>query len=481
MIIEVLIVQTEGEGGYFNWVEGGSAPTQGEWRKAALGMARRANDQRAFRADIFLCLKADYLVHKFDYDVCNILSEAARNFGWGAKLYIAVDETLDIKPEQLDNIPFLITWLKGINNGQHRATDIVLANFNRVARLRPPYHFQDLQRARDESMGRYDMLPGMIIPDQWYCWAASKEYQPWLADVSPEGAENLIIVIKDSRGRGSSSRAVKRAVSYARERVEALPKGRFVLGCLGREEPSEDVVRLGWKHKIPILRFRGFLELRYFLMRLNRLCQGQAALAQTVEAVPVERQVFRVGSRHRPRLLITSSFNPDTHEINCLDAVRDVGAISRAAPAQAEYYVQPYFRAADFPDLLKRMPELTAWLHLGHGDEAGLKDVTGSSIKLDEWFARLRHFGASLPLIFLSVCESVGVARKFAEAGVGVAIGFEREVLPDMCREMAVPIVSAALSSGGSRRAVLEAYNGVVKDSAGGAAIFRPKAFYSVI
>jgi hypothetical protein len=322
------------------------------------------------------------------------------------------------------------------------------------------------------------MLPGLIIPDQWHCWAASEEYQPWLEDVSANGARNLIIVIKDGR-------AVKRAVRYAREKLEQQPSGRFVLGCLGRGDRngnlSRSVVELGRRYKIPILRFRGLLELRYFLMRLNYLCQGQAeALAQTVEAIPVERQVFSFGSSHRPRLLITSAFHPMEYEINCLDAVKDVGIISRAAPAQADCYVHPYFRAADLPDILKRMPDLTAWLHLGHGDGTGLKDIAGSPIKLDEWFARLQHADTRLPLVFLSACESALVARKFVEAGVGVAVGFEKEVLPEMCRTLAVPVVCAALNSGGNRRAILQAYNEVFKRTSEGAAIFKPKAFYSI-
>jgi len=194
----------------------------------------------------------------------------------------------------------------------------------------------------------------------------------------------------------------------------------------------------------------------------------------------VERPVFRFGSRRRPHLLITSAFHPDNHEPNCLDAVKDVGIIARAAPADAECYVHPYFRAADLPDLLKRMPELTAWLHLGHGDEAGLKDIAGELIKLDEWLARLQHADMRLPLVFLSVCESAPVARKFVEAGVGVAVGFEKEVLPEMCRTLAVPVISAALNSAGNRRAILEAYNEVFKRDPAGATLFKPKAFYSV-
>jgi hypothetical protein len=473
MSIEVLIVQIDGEEGVRRWVESGPFPKPTEWAAAALDLAQRAKDQRDFRAEIFLCLKADYLFDQFKYDACRALSEAARHYGWGAKVYVAVDETIDLKPEQFDNIPHLVTWLSELHDGANRATDIVLANFDRMSGLQP-YHIRDLRRARDESASRYDMLPDLIIPDQWHCWAASNEYQPWLDDLSAIDARNLFIVIKD----GSN---VRKAVRQAKQKIEGQRGGQFVLACLGRGELSRTMVEFGRTQRIPILNFRGLLELRYFLLRLNRLCQGQAeALAQTIEAVIVERKVF-LGSTNRPRLLITSAFHPGQYQTNCLDAVRDVGIILRDAPGHAECYVQPYFRAADLTDLLKRTPELTAWLHLGHGGESGLRDIDGNPIKLEEWFARLQHAEARLPLIFLSVCQSASVARKFAKAGVGVAIGFENEVLPEICRRLAVSVISAALNNSGNRRAILQAYNEVFQRAPEVATIFKAKAFYSVL
>lgn len=481
MAIDVLVVQTESEGGFCHWVEGGPAPQLAEWERAALWLARRASEQRDFRADIFLCLRGDYLVDKFEHEFCRALTEVARRYGWGTKLYIAVDETIDLKPEQLDIIPSLSMWLKELTQSGYRATDLVLANFHRMTELEQ-YHVTDLRWARDESASRYDMLPGLITPDQWSPWAASREYQPWLEDISEKGARNLMIVIKGSGAMGRESRPLKRAISCAKEKIEELPNGRFVLCWLGRGIVPEDVVKLSRRYKIPILRFRGLLELQYFLVRLNLLCRGQAAaLTQTVEAVTVEKQVFRFWHRRRPRLLITSAFHPDESETNCLDAAKEVGEIMRAAPANAECYIHPYFRAVDLPDLLKRMPELTAWLHLGHGDASGMKDVGGGLIDLGEWLARLQHSDMPLPLVFLSVCESAAVARKFAAAGVGVAVGFEKKVLPEICSALAVPTIFAALNSGGSRRAILQAYDAALKDTQWGTSIFKPKAFYSVL
>jgi hypothetical protein len=476
MSIEVLIAQTGGEEGVRTWGESPPAPKLAEWHKATLWLARRARDLRDFRAEVFLCLKAGHLVHDFDYEFCRELCNAARRYCWNAKLYVAVDEAIDFNREQLDNIPHLVTWLGGLHKGRGRPTDVLLANFDRMAALQT-YHLTDLRRARDVSALRYEMMPGLIVPDQWHCWAASKEYQPWLADVSANDAQNLMIVIKDSP-------SVRTAVNQARAKVMGHPGGRFVIGCLAKGKVSRGVAGLAQELNLPVMRFRGLLELRYFLWRLNRLCQWQGrseALSHSVEAVRVGKPVFYSADGRRPRLLITCAFDPDRHERNCLDAVADVGAIARAAPSHAECYIHPYFRAADLPGLFRQMPELTAWLHLGHGDGMGLRDIAGDLIKLDDWFASLRHTTARLPLLVLSVCESARVARQFAEAGVGVAIGFENEVLPEMCRALAEAVVPSALNHGGSREAILRAYNEAFRNNREVAAISKPRAFYSVL
>jgi hypothetical protein len=476
MSIEVLIAQTGGEESVRTWGENSPIPSLAEWQRAALWLARRARDQRDFHAEVFLCLKAGHLVYDFEYEFCRELCNAARRYCWNAKLYVTVDERIDFNREQLENVPHLVTWLGGLHEGRGRPTDVLLANFDRMAPLQS-YHLTDLRRARDMSILRYEMMPGLIIPDQWHCWAASKEYQPWLADVSANDARNLIIVIKDSR-------SVRTAVNQARAKVEAHPGGRFVIGCLGKGEVSRGVAGLARELNLPVMRFRGLLELRYFLWRLNRLCQGQGrseALSKSVEAVPVGSPVFHSADGRRARLLITCAFDPDRHDRNCLDAVADVGAVARAAPPHAECYVHPYFRAADLPGLFRRMPELTAWLHLGHGDGSGLRDITGDLIKLDDWFTSLRHATARLPLLVLSVCKSARVARRFAAAGVGVAIGFENQVLPDMCRALAETVVPTALNQGGNREAILRAYNEAFRNNREGAAISKPRAFYSVL
>lgn len=473
MSIEVLIAQTEAENGVHQWIESASNPLNRKWEQTTLALARQAIEQRDFHAEVFLCLKADYLVSQFDYESCRELCMTARKYCWGARVYVAADDRVDLQPVSAKNRVLLATFLRQLHDGEQRATDVLLSNFDRMDQLQS-YHLKDLRRARDDSATRYDMLPGLIIPSRWHCWAASSEYKDWLEDISEDDARNIIIVIKDNQSVG-------KAIRRAKEKITDHT-GRFVLGCLTRGELSQTIVKFSSQYRIPVLSFRGLLELRYYLLRLNQLCESRAqALPDTMEAVNVLRQVFFVEDKYRPRLLVTSAFHPSDNEANCVDAARDVGILSRCVPPYTECCIQPYFRAHDLTNLLKRMAELTAWLHLGHGDESGLKDIDGNPIKLENWFARLQHSGTRLPLMFLSVCRSAQVARRFAEAGVGVAIGFEENVLPEVCRMLASPVVSAALSNGGSRRAILQAYNEVFNSAPDTAKLFKPKAFYSVL
>src|ERR1044072_2146689 len=136
MAIDVIIAQ--GEEVIRRWVENPPTVKYYEWQEASRSLARRAKEQRDFRSDVFLCLKGDnYLGYDFDYEFCRALAEAAGRYCWGAKLYVAVDDGLDLNKDQLDNIPHLVTWLDELHEGRRRPTDILLARFASM----PPLYF----------------------------------------------------------------------------------------------------------------------------------------------------------------------------------------------------------------------------------------------------------------------------------------------------------------------------------------------------
>jgi hypothetical protein len=83
-------------------------------------------------------------------------------------------------------------------------------------------------------------------------------------------------------------------------------------------------------------------------------------------------------------------------------------------------------------------------------------------------------------LAFFSACQSTPIARRFAAAGAGVAIGFEHDVPPDATRLLAPAVIREALESGGERAKILNAfYMGCSQLAAGGFVSTGPTAYYS--
>lgn len=72
------------------------------------------------------------------------------------------------------------------------------------------------------------------------------------------------------------------------------------------------------------------------------------------------------------------------------------------------------------------------------------------------------------------------MARRFAQAGVGVAIGFEQPVPGDACRLLTAKIINVALRSGGERKAILQAFHaGCAELEINGYSDLAPVAFCS--
>jgi hypothetical protein len=106
---------------------------------------------------------------------------------------------------------------------------------------------------------------------------------------------------------------------------------------------------------------------------------------------------------------------------------------------------------------------LTAWLHVGHGKRThGLQEVTGEFQTAKRWlqcFAAHRSRGGSLALAIFSACETIEVAKEFANAGVGVTIGFDKKVPSVACRRLTAEVISAALRANGDRETIIRAFH----------------------
>jgi hypothetical protein len=105
-----------------------------------------------------------------------------------------------------------------------------------------------------------------------------------------------------------------------------------------------------------------------------------------------------------------------------------------------------------------------AWLHLGHGSEAGLREEQiARDAAPQRWVDCFEDYGAQLRLVIFSACESAELARLFVRSGVSrVAVGFGRKVLTQATPELSEKVVPAALRGAGHRDAVLNAFREAV-------------------
>jgi len=130
-------------------------------------------------------------------------------------------------------------------------------------------------------------------------------------------------------------------------------------------------------------------------------------------------------------------------------AAREVGAMLRGLPFHLDLLVHPCVTCESLPDLLES-GRFTAWIHLSHGDVTGglyepqLKEYASPQ----RWLTCFTAYKSSLKLVIFSSCESAHVARLFAEAGVGVAVGFRSKVLVRATGILAQRVVPTAMREG---------------------------------
>jgi hypothetical protein len=145
---------------------------------------------------------------------------------------------------------------------------------------------------------------------------------------------------------------------------------------------------------------------------------------------------------------------------DCFLAAKDTWELISDLPTNVQVEIYPAIRSVKLADIVSRFDYLLAWIHIGHGDlEKGLQQSEDELFKsASDWINSFADYKSTLPLVLFSSCYSQPVAQQFAEAGVGVAIGFMDEIHQKTCVEVTKRVVKAALRFNGERTAILEAF-----------------------
>lgn len=467
------------------------------WRNHTLQYARRALSYNCSPTEVFLCLRGDHLAERYDEHFIKALLELARKHCWGDNIYLAINWRISSHRQQSLKRQSLFEWIKtAIKCG---ATDVIEEDI-------APNQFREsdgyaLSHGARLSRQRHSTLPLVTQQGEWKCAlpnSTSQENLPILLDPFVQSGEwregtNLITVV-DQGDSVMQSGLVRESLRKYRRASQVVAVSGYGLA------PSQKLQERCSAETLKLIEARGAFELRTLLLRHNQSYQMYELSKLTkiemlrVEKVKIDKnnRLFDVNQRtNYPSLLLTNSFDPDgsIKEVNnCLEASLDAGLITQCLPPHTAYHAYPGLRIGRLPNVLKSVapqsgPPLTAWVFLGHGGgERGLKSGPPDSWgKPEYWLAKFNHYGHSLSLAFFAACRSAETARLFAQAGVGVAIGFEKDVTPEACQLLAKEVVRAALYTNGDQQKILAAFHaGCRQLSSNDLSHTKPKAYYAV-
>jgi hypothetical protein len=479
------------DGHQFAWREGEDDRVDTEaWKQSALKLAHQASAGEFAAVEVFLCLKAQQLADLLDRYFLRNLVQTACNHSWGANVYVVVDTSLEPLSnliELQDVIDSLCDWFEDMH--KFGATDIIQVAVNTSENVKvweDAASLNSLRSGADRSRKRHEAL----LPEGNWKGILRKEAKVLRSFLEPFDIRydsniprahrgNWVTIIEDS-----SQATQKKLIDKAQI---ALPDKHLVAAVT----PSDEIRQLGREGHHGIARYRGSFELRYlfYLLGGDRQSLAIRQVGRT-EPIAVQEPAFfgALQMAGSPSLLLTGSFPPASDgddEWHIVQAAIEIGQSTIRKPAHAAYVVSPAADCDTLPDVIKNLPlNLTAWLHVGHGDkDDGLQEASGKYRPVQRWldcFNGHAARGGNLALAIFSTCQSEEVARGFARAGVGVAIGFVEPVDGDVCRFLTAPIISAALRSGGDRETILRAFHAGCADlQARGASDPKPVAFWA--
>jgi hypothetical protein len=425
-----------------------------KWREGASFWPQRLLENKPEPMEVFLCLDKDLLAEGYDPPFLHRVIQQAHKSMWAANVYVVVDKSWqpeDRDPEQPE--PF--RWAEQLL--ENKVSDILEWS------LRSDSNYNE---AAWRSRRRMEMLLSHPPRQPWKCLfqtpltlSREEEYllSPYLVNSLAElDNENCLIVLR-YMGDGY--------MAYIEETLKQAAGYEMMVGVVDRiERPPQDLLTFCRKQGCGPVRFHGMAELYYFLQKLNdpklnnlRLSNIQLISEGKATPVRVAKQKFK---SHSPQLLITHSYVAGQLD-SCLAAASDTWELINDLPSDVRVKIYPAIKSVKLANIVKELGHVLAWIHIGHGDaEKGLQQSEDELFKTaTEWLKSFAGYNSSLALAMFSSCCSEEVARQFAAAGAGVAIGFARKVHQKVCVELTKRVVEAAVKSNGERIAVLTAFS----------------------
>lgn len=429
-----------------------SSPNMEKWKEGTTLWPRQLLLERDEPMEVFFCLNQERLAGGYGLPFLSRLIQQAHRAMWGANIYFVIDkewQPVVLDPEQ----PEPYRWVEGML--QNKVTDIlewsVKSNSN---------YTEAASRSR-ERMAKL---------------ARCRKYQPWKcllqdSEILTTEEERLLapyVISSPSELKGRSCLFVLRFLrddylSQLKQMAKQLDADKLIIGLVDRLiGPPPKLEQFCREEGHEVVRFHGIAELFYFLQKLNEPVLNISPITDMrlmgKEATPVRVSLSRFKT-YNPQLLITHSYLSGKRD-DCLTAATDTWELIRKLPTNVQVEIYPAIRSVKLADIVRRFEHLLAWIHIGHGDlKKGLQQSQDEVFKsAGDWIKSFADYKSTLPLVLFSSCYSQSVAQQFAEAGVGVAIGFAEAVNQQVCVALTKRVVEAALKFNGERTAILKAF-----------------------
>jgi hypothetical protein len=446
-VIRVLILQQGSPVIVDQWSEEDSSSLNlQKWEQSSSLWPDRLLKDEPEPMEVFLCLDKEFLSDEYDPLFLRRVIRQAHRSMWAANVYVVIDKDWIFEspdPEQPD--PFV--WTETVL--ENKVSDILQwsmkgdSNYSEAAR---------------RSRKRMEEVVSQAPRRKWKCLfqiplTLSREEEfllsPYvISSLSELDNENCLIVLQEQRDD---------YMQYVERRAEQASGFDMMVGVIDRIERLPNDLKSFCRSKgYGPVRFHGPLELYYFLQMLNgrRLHETDESHATPVRVV---NPTFK---SHLPQLLITHSYLPgETH--NCLAAASDTWELVEEVHDKARVKIYPAVKCIKLAKIVEELGHVLAWIHIGHGDDVrGLQQSDDAHFKSpDDWVNSFAAYKSNLALALFSSRRSASVARRFAESGASVTVGFRQDVHKDICVELTKRVVKAALNSNGSQEEILKAFS----------------------
>jgi len=419
------------------------------WTRVCMERVYRVADGNRTAVELVLCPIGDELVRRRDIDAFGNLLSTLRQSAWGARLFIALSTRIQLTQELLQSKATLELWLDTARRA--RVADLFHIDYD-------PWELSSISPSRlweaiCSTEPRRELLASLFPSSRpWCCVQRAKPGVIatlfGMTSARTLSGSDLVLVVDEADPDFQCH--------YVETNAARFREHQLIVVTLSAP-PSQELIFLCREQRLlPPISMNGELELYFFLLRLNSTRAELPAPTRRIAPVqrPAPHPVF-LPPISSPTVLFTSAFDESERD-DCVAAAGDLGLIFANVPVDLPLHVEPLITLSRLATVLDENPELNIWIHSGHGEPyGGLREAgVDGSARVRQW---LHCFGSQkirLELAVFLTCYSAPVARQFARAGAGVAVGFEGKVNTDTARLVAAGLLTGVIQ-GGLRRDVI--------------------------